>query len=125
MKGESLRDVLGLNTSGKLMQMQLKEGPGSRSSRQNNMVPLTIWSEFSVKKDTGKGLWTPPPWLKKSSVSRHETEKSLYEDPERPLHEALNSKSGLHWRPQDVGDARAMGHLPRRATKRNSTSTNH
>lgn len=34
---------------------------------------------------------------------------------ERPLCQALKMKTGVPWRPQDVGDARALGCLPRRA----------
>ena len=41
---------------------------------------------------------------------------------ERPFHEVMNLKPGLHWRPQVVGDARAMGYLPTQAIKRNVVS---
>lgn len=30
------------------------------------------------------------------------------------LYKAVKGKPGFQWKPQDVGDARAMGHLPRR-----------
>ena len=33
---------------------------------------------------------------------------------ERPLCEDVNVKPGLLWRPQDVGDARVVGYLPRK-----------
>ena len=39
-------------------------------------------------------------------------------DPERSLCEAVKMKPGLPWRLQDVGDARAVGHLLRRAANR-------
>lgn len=39
--------------------------------------------------------------------------KSLHGGPERPLHEAVKEKPGLYWRPQDAGDDRAVGYLPR------------
>ena len=34
---------------------------------------------------------------------------SVHVFPERPLHGALKVKLGLHWRPHDVGHAKAMG----------------
>lgn len=34
------------------------------------------------------------------------------------LHEAVEVTRGLHWIPQNVGDARAMGFLPRRVAYR-------
>jgi hypothetical protein len=34
---------------------------------------------------------------------------SLHECLERPLHEVVEVKLGLPWRPQNVGEARAMG----------------
>ena len=34
---------------------------------------------------------------------------------EKPLCQAVKVKPGLPWRPQNVGDARAMGYLPRKA----------
>ena len=42
----------------------------------------------------------------------------LCESPERPLHEAVKVKPGLLQRPQDVGDERVLGHLPRKAVNR-------
>lgn len=33
-------------------------------------------------------------------------------------HVQLWVKPGLHWRPQDIGDARAMGYMSRRAAYR-------
>lgn len=38
--------------------------------------------------------------------------------PESPLHRAVEVKNGLHWRPQEFGDGRAIRDLPRRATHR-------
>ena len=43
---------------------------------------------------------------------------SLNEGLERSLCEAVKVKPGLPWRPQDVGDARVMGYLPRKAANR-------
>ena len=40
---------------------------------------------------------------------------SLHGGPERPLHKAVRSKSILPWRPQDIGDARVIGFLLRKA----------
>lgn len=48
--------------------------------------------------------------------------QSLHRGLERPLHEAVKVKLGLCWGPQDVGDARAMGRLPRRAGNRSGTT---
>lgn len=47
--------------------------------------------------------------------ARHVSRVSLSGGPERPLHEVVTVKPGLRWRPQDVGDARVMEYLPRRA----------
>lgn len=41
--------------------------------------------------------------------------ESLHGVLEKPLHEAMKEKSGLQWNLQDVQDAKALGHLPRRA----------
>lgn len=35
--------------------------------------------------------------------------------PKETMCEAVNVKPGLLWRPQDVGDARVVGYLPREA----------
>lgn len=40
---------------------------------------------------------------------------SLHGGLERPLCEAVKVKPGLPWGPQDVGDARLVGYLPRKA----------
>ena len=32
-----------------------------------------------------------------------------------PMCEAMKAKPGLPWRPEDVGDDRAMGYLPKKA----------
>lgn len=37
---------------------------------------------------------------------------------EKPLCQAVKVKPGLPWRPQNVGDARAVGYLPRRTANR-------
>ena len=42
----------------------------------------------------------------------------LHGDLERQLHEAVNGMPGLRWGPQDVGDARLMGYLPREAANK-------
>ena len=43
---------------------------------------------------------------------------SLYGGLEKPLCEAVKMKPGLPWRPQNVGDARAMGYLLRGAANK-------
>ena len=43
---------------------------------------------------------------------------SLHGSLERLLCEAVKMKPGLPWRPQDAGDVRAMGYLPRKAANR-------
>lgn len=42
------------------------------------------------------------------------TGESLLGGPERSLCETVQVKPGLCWRPGDIGDARAVGYLPRR-----------
>ena len=42
---------------------------------------------------------------------------TLHEDPEKSLYEAVKVKPGLPGMPQDVGDARVMGYMPRRAVE--------
>lgn len=49
---------------------------------------------------------------------RHMSGVFLYGGPEKPLYEAVNVKLRLSCRPQNVGDARVLGHLPiRNATR--------
>jgi hypothetical protein len=45
-------------------------------------------------------------WLRKVAKARHVARESLHGSLERPLHEVVEVKPGLHWRLQDVGDAR-------------------
>lgn len=59
-----------------------------------------------------------PPQFRKDPEARCVAGVSLQRGPERPLSEAVKVKPGFHWRPQDVGDARAMRYLPRRAADR-------
>jgi hypothetical protein len=40
---------------------------------------------------------------------------SLHGGPVGPLCEAMKVEPGLSWRPQDIGIARVVGYLPRRA----------
>jgi hypothetical protein len=42
----------------------------------------------------------------------------LHGNPERPLYETVEMKLGLSWSLQDVGHARAMGYLPRKAVNK-------
>lgn len=63
----------------------------------------------------GKGSWHFRLQLGEAAIGRRVSGKSLHGHLERPLWEALKVKPGLCWRPQDVGDARAMGYLPSRA----------
>jgi len=46
------------------------------------------------------------------------TWESIHGGSKRPFHEAEKVKPGLGWRSQDVGYARAMEYLPRRAAGR-------
>ena len=57
-------------------------------------------------------------WLRKASEARHMSGVACHGGPERPLCEAVKMKPGLPWRPQDIGDARVMWYLPRRAANR-------
>ena len=43
---------------------------------------------------------------------------SLHGGIERPLCEAVRVKPGLPWGPEDVGDVRFVGYLPKRAANR-------
>jgi hypothetical protein len=43
---------------------------------------------------------------------------SLCGDTERTLYEAVKMKYGWHWRPQNVGDARAVGYLLKKAANK-------
>lgn len=69
-------------------------------------------------KDTRKGSWTLLLWLGKAKEARHVSGVSLHGDLERSLCEAMKVKPGLPWRPQNVGDTRAVGYLQRRAANR-------
>lgn len=40
---------------------------------------------------------------------------SMWKGPERPPCEVAKVKVKLHWRPENTGDIRAIGHLPQRA----------
>lgn len=40
-----------------------------------------------------------------------------YGGPEKPLYEAVKLMTVLAWSPQDIGDARAMRHSPRKCTQ--------
>ncbi|XP_076774696.1 LOW QUALITY PROTEIN: sex comb on midleg-like protein 2 [Arvicanthis niloticus] len=46
----------------------------------------------------------------KAAEDRNVTGKSLHGGQERPLHEAVKVKPELYWRPQEVGDDRAVGY---------------
>lgn len=56
--------------------------------------------------------------VKESIEGRDISGKSLHGGPENPLHQAVKVRPGLCWRPEDVGDARAMVYLPRRTSHR-------
>ena len=53
-----------------------------------------------------KMMWKPP-CLRKAIVARHVLEVSLHGDLEGSLSKNVKVKPGLHWRPQDIGDAKA------------------
>lgn len=73
---------------------------------------------LALESKTEQRLWNLSPQLRKATEERHVVEMSLHGGQERPLGEAVKVKPGLLWRPQDVGDARAVGYLPRRAANR-------
>ena len=54
----------------------------------------------------------------KAAEARCAARDSLRGGPGRPLSEAVQVKSGLPWKHQDVSDARAMGYLPRKTANR-------
>ena len=58
------------------------------------------------------------PVKKKSDKARNVSVVSLNKYLDITLCEAVMLKPRLSWRSQDVGDARAMGYLPRRAANR-------
>lgn len=62
-------------------------------------------------KDTRKGLWNLLLWLGKGKKARHVSGVSLHGGLERPLCNAMKVKPGLPWRPQNVGDDRAVGYF--------------
>ncbi|MGE9641895.1 hypothetical protein ACQP3J_33175, partial [Escherichia coli] len=70
------------------------------------------------KEERMRRKWNLPLWLKKAAEAMYVLGVSLHGGPERPLCEAVKVKSGLPWRPQDVGDARVIGYLLRRAANR-------
>jgi hypothetical protein len=68
-------------------------------------------SDFRVTKNLQvKGFRTCPPWLRTVTEARYLEGSPCREGSERPLHETVKAKSGLHWRLQDVRGARAMGY---------------
>lgn len=71
---------------------------------------------FTVKA-TRKGLCSPS-LTKKTDEARHMPWVFLQGGLERSLHGTVKVKSRLSWRPQDVGEARTVRYLPRRAANR-------
>lgn len=70
-------------------------------------------------KDTKvEGLFNLPLWLKKATETRGVTWESRHEGLEGSWHEFVKVNPGFCWRPQDVGDSKAMGCLLRRTAKR-------
>ena len=59
-----------------------------------------------------------PVQLRTVTEVRHVLRVTLNGGLERPLCETVKLKPGLLWRPQDVGDAKAVGDLSRRAADR-------
>lgn len=90
--------------------------PGFIPHRQQHLAAWPCGSGLRAIKDSGvNGLQNLPLWLRKAAEARFVAGEALHGGLERPLCEAMKGKSGLGWRPQDVGDARAVGYLPRRA----------
>lgn len=56
------------------------------------------------------GLWNLPSWLRKAAEYKDESGLSLYD--------SVKVKSGLPWRPQNIGGTRAEEYVPRKASKR-------
>lgn len=76
-------------------------------------------ADFRSMKDTRvKGSWIFLPWFKSTSEAKRLTGKYHHGDPERSLHEAMEVKLVLHWRPQDVRSTRTVGYLPKRAVSK-------
>ena len=99
---------------------------GSCSSLKNNPT-WHLWPcepVFRVK-DRRKGLWILPLQVKEVMETRYTSGMSLHGGLYGPLSEAVKVKPGLGWKPQDAGNARVLGYLPRKATDRewNQTKT--
>ena len=71
----------------------------------------------SCFKDRREGLWEPLPTTKGTTKGVWQ-ECSCRAQTGRSLCEAVKVKPGLPWRPQDVGDARAMGCLWRQPERK-------
>ena len=67
-------------------------------------------------------LWNLPPQLRNATEARHVSEVSLNGGLERPLHEDVQLKPRLPWRPQEVGDVRGVGHLSKKLLTGSGTS---
>lgn len=66
--------------------------------------------------DTKKAVWNPPSWLGKATEVWYVLGVSLHGDPsEKPLHETVELKAVMCWRLQDIGDARVVDYLLKRA----------
>lgn len=75
--------------------------PGSRRTWQ-----CWLCGSGFIVKDTRQGLWNLPSWLRKAAEARSVSEMPLHGGPERPMCKSVKVKSGLCWRPQNIGDAR-------------------
>ena len=76
------------------------------------------FSRVALKTRQRKGLWNRPPRPRKAAESRCIPRVYLGGGLERPVCEVVKMKPGWPWRPQDVGNARAMGYLPRKVANR-------
>ena len=92
--------------------------PAQANSRTRKLQPHGPGFRGKDTRQIRKGLQNLPPKPRKAAEARLVSGVSLNGGPERPLCETVKVKAVLPWRPQDVGDARTVGYLPRKAANR-------
>lgn len=80
------------------------------------MTALVMWLWFQGK-DTIRKLWNLPVQLRNVAEAGHMSGNALYGGLEETLYKALKVIHVLLQRPQDVGEARAVDYLPRKAAE--------
>lgn len=75
-----------------------------------------MWFWFHGK-DTRRELWNLPLYLRNAAEAEHVSGNALHGGLEETLCKALKAIHGLLQRPHDVGEARAVDYLPRKAAE--------